>query len=123
MNIFGRLRDSISGPERTFVVERVEKGEECVGEVHGMSGSGWGAAAYSREIPIRIVTIGLQVDGTRYEVNAMEMLGPILRYEEYMRNGIYPKQIEILEEMMGKSIKMRSREPYDLMTLERLSKR
>lgn len=39
MNIFGGIRDRISGPERTFVVKSVEGGEESTVDVYGSTGS------------------------------------------------------------------------------------
>lgn len=121
MNVFGRIKDRIFGPERTFFIKRIKKGEESIVEVRGMLGSGWSVAPYYREIPGRIVTIDLRVDGKDYEINAMEMMGPILRYQESVREGIFPKQIEILERIKEKPIRMRGKEPYDLRTLGKLS--
>jgi len=120
VNIFGEIRDRISGPERTFVVESVERGEETTRKVYVLvGGSTWlGHISYSREVPVRLVYIKLNADGIEHEIDTT--VKSYVLGESF--DGLVSLQLERLEQMVGRTVKIRAKEPYDS-TLEKLARR
>jgi len=67
---------------------------------------------YSHEVPVRSIHTILDVDGIERKIDTSVRL---------YASG--ERQLERLEQMMGRRVKMRAKEPYDSGTLEKLARR
>ncbi len=117
--MFGKIHEMISGPERTFVVGSVERGQESTGRVQGSISAGWVSMGYSRKVPVILIYVELDVNGTKYEIDTSV---PLEYYLIESFDGLSPRQLERLEQMIGRTVEMRAKEPYDSRTLEKLAR-
>ena len=92
---FGKVRESVSGSRLT--------------------------TPYIREIPVRRISVGLEIDEENYQIDTRVALESIEPGESF--NGILPRDLENIRKMVGGKIHMRSTKPYDSRTLRRLSRR
>mgnify|MGYP000162008916 CR=1 FL=1 len=103
MNIFGRIRDRISGTEKIFVVRNVERGVYSLRNVGGIKSykfSDYPDTFYSREIVVRKINVQLDVDEANYQVHIMQALEPVSMAERF--DGIRKGELEILVRLEGK---------------------
>jgi len=118
--MFGEIKNRLSGPERTFVIGSLERGEETIGTETLFSSCGWIMLASSHRIPVRRLVVELYADESRYQISTSE---PLVDLKGESFDGLYPTRIQKLEELKEQPIIMRAKEPYDLGTLEKLLRR
>jgi hypothetical protein len=120
VDIFGKIRDRISGPKRCFVVENIKREAVSTGKVYGSISDGLVSVVYSREIPATLVAVELCVDGTKYQLDTLEAIGEVFLGESF--DGVFPEQFEILKQMKGQPVSIRSNPPYNSNVLKKLAR-
>lgn len=122
MSIIRRMRDFISGPERTFTVASVVAGEPHEKPYLGVTPS-WGGfsvgVSYAGRKMVRPVTVAVHAGDHELAIRADE------NSEERCEGSLYelyPFEVEALGQLAGKPVTMRAKEPYDVRTLKKLAR-
>ena len=119
--IGNKLIEMLKGPERNFNIVSIEKGDEYFGLYYGATPT-WGAggcSSYTGRTRLRQVTVTLEVEGVHYNIKGDENVGGRFEQSAYR---FFPKEVEILQGLVGHTIRTRAKPPYTTETLKKLVK-
>ena len=119
--ILKRMQNMLKGPERNFTVLSTETGDEYEGRYISTTPSWGGGMAHSYMVSTRLrpVTVTLEVGGVHYKIKGDETVERIFEQSAYR---LFPEEVNALQQLVGQSITIRARSPYNSETLKKLAK-